>query len=49
MANIKQVETWETRKGTKAKIVVRNERGQFHGATNFKQKSKVGQVAKSRR
>lgn len=45
----KRVETWNTKRGRVAKIAVRNQHGQFHGSTNFPDRSKVGQVAKGRR
>lgn len=50
-----RVETWNVRKGSSAtrrrvgKIVVRDAQGRFHGATNFSQLSRVGQVATHRR
>lgn len=44
-----RVETWATRKGRVSKVVVRDQFGTFHGATNFRQLSKVGQIAKARR
>lgn len=45
-----RIETWQTRKGRVSKFVVRDRvTGVFHGATNFRQLSKVGQVAKVRR
>lgn len=45
----KRVETWQTSKGKVAKVTVRDETGRFHGATNYPDRSKVGQVATSRR
>lgn len=33
----------------RARVVVRTEGGTFHGATNFRQTSRVGQVGNSRR
>jgi len=44
-----RVETWNTRKGRVAKVVVRSNYGRLHGATNFRLASKVGQVATTRR
>ncbi len=49
----KRVETWNVKRNNKVKaegrIVVRNDKGQFHGSTNFRQLAAVGQVAKARR
>lgn len=45
----KRVETWNTRKGKVAKVAVRDNSGRFHGSTNYAERSKVGQVATSRR
>lgn len=44
-----RIETWSTSKGRVSKVVVRDQHGTFHGATNFRQLSKVGQIAKARR
>lgn len=44
-----RIETWNTRKGKVSKVVVRDQFGTLHGATNFRQLSKVGQIAKARR
>ena len=47
--NTIRLETWHTQKGTVPKIVVRRGDGTFHGATNFRQIAKVGQVSRNRR
>lgn len=52
MSNIRytvRVESWATSKGKRGKVTVRDQFGRFHGATNFAQLARVGQVATSRR
>ena len=49
-----RVETWTvTNKDGKpvrvGKVVIRDDEGRFHGATNYRQRARVGQVAKARR
>lgn len=44
-----RVETWNVKGRRVGKIVARFDNGTFHGATNLKQVSRVGQVANYRR